>query len=416
MKKIIRILVLTMAITVTALSSKVAADYDPFEGQIVFNQMVVSMVYEDEELIGKVETNLPAEQFGPWQILMSPTENSEWVAHEDKLLTHLMDGGNVFRESPYTYYGYYILYSDGAKEIGYERIITYDMLHQKEVEKGKRIQYVQAYFGETSKITINYNLISADGKSSLLKSEESYGKYDLKHHDDIYVTGEKAKLNTAYTDKYVNLSPDIESEYAYTKDDRVININFRIPKYTVNYVDEEGTKLEESKIFNVDMDEIFEHHAPEINGYEILEGGIIKIPYTNIDKEFNVIYRKNFALPTNTVNFVDESGNKLKNGIVIPAVFGERFKYNAPEIEGYSIKTNQYIDEAYSKKNREYTIVYSKNSDETVDPTEPTKPGVTDKSDTLPKTGVDNLLGYVYGTLITFGVVCILMEKKIVKK
>ncbi|CAM4185652.1 MucBP domain-containing protein [Erysipelothrix inopinata] len=292
MKKKFSLYLLALILMVTPVALNVAADNDPFEGQIVLNQSVVKLEYEDGEVIGKLEVNLPLDEFGPWQRLMSETENSTWTAHDDNLLTDLMNGGNVFRETPYTYYGYYILYKDGTKEIGYERTLTYEMLHQKEIDNNKRIDVVEAYFGETSQMILNYQLKDIDGSTSLIRSDVTYGKYDLKYLDEINVKGETQPIAQDLISKYILVDSSTPMSYAYTKENSAFDVNLRLPIYTIQFQDEEGNSLRANETIQATLDKAFEYVAPGIEGYEIKGMNKISSPYTNEDKEFTLVYSK----------------------------------------------------------------------------------------------------------------------------
>ena len=300
MNRKIRLLVCSLILVLSFGIMPIAAEYDPFEGQINVKEHLVNLIYEDGEVAG---IKMTAPSVGQWSTFLSE-ENQNWSAHSDDQLVNEVTGGNFFRVAPYTYYGSSIWYTDGSKEISYEREFTYDQLHQKEIDSGKRIDQVQTYFGPKSKLTLNIYLVGLDGEDTLLTSDVSYGMFDTEYMQEFKVTGEAYDIED-FMSMFIPVTPNVSLVYDYLEEDQVVDIRIRLPRVTLKFVDEKGNKIRNDEMKEIMVDEAFTFTAPTIDGYTIVSSKNIEEVYTAVDKEFIFIYKQDAIDPVEPVKPVE---------------------------------------------------------------------------------------------------------------
>jgi len=114
---------------------------------------------------------------------------------------------------------------------------------------------------------------------------------------------------------------------------------------TVNYVDANGVKLQDSTVTTKNVGDGYEVTAPEIDGYTYDEAASDSLTGTVVadGNTINVVYTKNAVTPvakrTVTVNYLDEAGNLLRDATSAQYSDGDTYNVDTPLIDGYTYKS-----------------------------------------------------------------------------
>lgn len=335
MKKIgLVLLSLMMVLTVGSVNAKAEEVSDPFENEITINQRFSNQKYdEDGNLEGIISSSIT-----PWQFALTE-ENPNWVAFTDAELLE-KESKWPMKESNYTYWGYSIMYKDGSRAFFRDREFSYSSLRAHEEQVGKKINLIDTRYGDTGSVTFNYNLINEDGSKTLLKSEYSYGLFTAMQPGHLELTGEYANVDSL-VNNYIVMNDNLELQVPYEEDqNKVIDIDLRLPVYTINFQDESGSTLKDTVKIPAKLLEAFNYIAPKIDGYKVKVNEVIDSVYEAKDKEFTIIYSKEVEpIKTGTVilTYVDEDGNELAKSNSITGNVGETYSVAAKSITNYEL-------------------------------------------------------------------------------
>ncbi|MDT2831911.1 MucBP domain-containing protein [Vagococcus carniphilus] len=349
---------LFLVLLMSFLGGAVSAEAASTEKEFTVNQWATNLYYtESGVLAGMHRSSFPPEEF------LITKETPTWGSLTDEELRDKpLDW--ILKSSNYTYWGYSILYQDQTTEFFNETSFTYDSLSSLELERGKEIRRVDVMYGDTSSITINYNLIKLDGSKELLKSDYSYGLFSANLPSKIELTGQSANLDPM-VENYIIVSQDEEAPFYYEENkDKVINIDLRNPQYTIHFTDEVGNKIRESEKIYAEVGNAFNYVAPVIEGYLVRDNESINDVYSKEDKEFTIVYRKK-EKPVEKgkviVNYEDESGKTLSESVILTGKLGEDYKSESKEIAGYKLIDIKGTEEGiFSQAEAVVTYVYQK--------------------------------------------------------
>lgn len=296
------------------------------EQEIYVHQEIGSVRYDNNEKVW-VSTG-----HSNWQFRLNESNPSFTVDNDEELKK---ENPLYPRKSPYTYYGYRIEYKDKTFEIVNDRTLVYKDLKQHEKSLGKEIDLIIIFYGPTSIIKVNYNLINEDGTRKTLLSKEEYGKFDVSYLNLFDVMGESFSLDSVVND-YVPINFDIAKQVKFTDDDQEINIDFRMPKITVKYQDTLGKTLKESHISYGKIKDTLKIDIPQIDGYDYTNNINKEISYSGEDQEITLIYAPKIE-GTVTTRYMDELGREIAERVTTTNYVGEEYKTLAKEIPGYEL-------------------------------------------------------------------------------
>ena len=135
-------------------------------------------------------------------------------------------------------------------------------------------------------------------------------------------------------------------------------------KLTINYVDEAGKQLLDSKIQTGLVGDPVNYitYRERIAGYSLKEvkGNTNKL--TDEEQTLTFVYSKNEVKATLTINYVDETGNQILSPKTYEGVVGDRINLETYEIsiDGYSFKKTTNVITELTDKKQTVTLVYSK--------------------------------------------------------
>lgn len=296
------------------------------EQELYVHQEIGSVRYDNNEKVW-VSTG-----HSNWQFRLNESNPSFTVDTDEELKK---ENPLYPRNSPYTYYGYRIEYKDKTFEIVNDRTLVYKDLIEHGKELGKEIDLIIVFYGPTSTIKVNYNLVKEDGTKQTLLSEEDYGKFDVAYPNLFDVVGESFSLNTV-VNNYIPINFDGAKQVKFTDDDQVIDIDFRMPKITIKYQDTLGKVLKESQVSYGKIKDILSIDIPQIEGYDYTNNVSKEISYSREDQEITLIYAPKIE-GTVTVRYLDELGKEIAQRVTTTNYVGEEYHTMAKDIPGYEL-------------------------------------------------------------------------------
>lgn len=133
----------------------------------------------------------------------------------------------------------------------------------------------------------------------------------------------------------------------------------------VNYVDEDGNKLADTKELGIMVGLNVEAHAKHFEGYTLtsddvfygigVDGMTFTFEYKKDDSEIPQA-EKGFV----EVDYLDENGNKITDSKVYEGVVGEEFLILAEKLDGYDLADEAEISGVYKNETQTYTFNYKK--------------------------------------------------------
>lgn len=322
------------------------------EQEIYVQQEIGSVRYDNNEKVW-VSTG-----HSNWQFRLNENNPSFTVDTDEELKK---ENPLYPRKSPYTFYGYRIEYKDKTFEMVNDRTLVYKDLIEHEKSLGKEIDLIIVFYGPTSTIKVNYNLINEEGTRKTLLSEEVYGKFDVSYPNLFDVTGESLSLNSVVND-YIPINFDIAKQVKFTDDDQEINIDFRMPKITIKYQDTLGKTLKESQVSYGKIKDSLKIDVPKIDGYDYTNNVNKEINYSGEDQEITLIYAPKIE-GTVTVRYMDESGKEIAERVTTTNYVGEKYNTLAKEIPGYELLlTPENASGSYQEGVTTVDYVYHKNT------------------------------------------------------
>lgn len=296
------------------------------EQELYVHQEIGSVRYDNNEKVW-VSTG-----HSNWQFRLNESNPSFTVDTDEELRK---ENPLYPRNSPYTYYGYSIEYKDKTFEIIHDRTLVYKDLIEHGKELGKEIDLVTVYYGPTSTIKVNYNLVKEDGTKQTLLSEEEYGKFDVAYPTLFDVVGDSFSLN-AVINNYIPINFDGAKQVKFTDDDQEIDIDFRMPKITIKYQDTLGKVLKESQVSYGKIKDNLNIDIPQIDGYDYTNNVSKEISYSGEDQEITLIYAPKIE-GTVTVRYLDELGKEIAQRVITTNYIGEEYNTVAKDIPGYEL-------------------------------------------------------------------------------
>ncbi|WP_081167993.1 MucBP domain-containing protein [Lactococcus garvieae] len=130
---------------------------------------------------------------------------------------------------------------------------------------------------------------------------------------------------------------------------------------TVSYVDESGNKLSDDVVLTGNIGENYNSEQKTIDGYTFKEvQGNPTGSFTDQAQTVTYVYTKTPAGNV-TVSYVDESGNKLSDDVVLTGNIGENYNSEQKTIDGYTFKEVQGNPTgSFTDQEQVVTYVYSK--------------------------------------------------------
>lgn len=151
----------------------------------------------------------------------------------------------------------------------------------------------------------------------------------------------------------------------YTKDGKKdwYYVTLSLPltcQLTIRYVDENGESLAGASDINITLpqDASYNYPSPNVKGYQLLNSDQASINGTLIqDTTITVRYTpRSYRL---IVQYVDENGKKLADGIDKELLYKTPYSFTAPEIDGYKLLDEDLREvEGIMMKNLEMTVRY----------------------------------------------------------
>ena len=221
--------------------------------------------------------------------------------------------------------------------------------------------YVRYDGAASSELYINY----VDETGATIKNTEYYlgligDKVDIKKYQ------EKIKGYTFDSVKE-NIST---SELKDVKQSVTLIYNRNTAKpLTINYVDEKGNKLKDSKVVSGKFSEQVDlnTHQEAIEGYNFdsVKDNVSISKLTDEAQSVTFIYSKNTAQPL-TINYVNEAGKKIKDAKVVSGKLGDKvdLQTHQADIDGYTfkeVKDNVSIIKL-SNQAQSVTFIYAKST------------------------------------------------------
>ena len=263
------------------------------------------------------------------------------------------------RKSPYTYYGYSIRYTDNTYELRQDRTLNYDELKQHQKDVNNPISFIIIYYGPTSIIQVNYNLLKEDDSKELLLTDEQYGKFDTSYMNLFEVKGESLSLNKLMSD-YITINHD-SHKIKYIDEDQIINIDLRLPKITIKYQDEQGKTLKDSVVKIGKVADLLAVDSPNIKGYDYTHNISDKVNFKNKDQELILIYSSKVEGSVN-VRYMTEDGKEIAQRVTKSDYVGENYDSTSKKIPGYDlILTPINASGTYSEGVTFVDYIYKKN-------------------------------------------------------
>lgn len=136
---------------------------------------------------------------------------------------------------------------------------------------------------------------------------------------------------------------------------------------TVQYVDQDGKSVQDSKTLKGDVDKAFSETAPTIKGYTLTSDKTVSGKFADKAQTVKFTYKKDaepVAKSTITVKYVDEKGTEIQKSTSKQGNSGDKFQMSAKdlEIKGYDLKSNA-IDTTFGDKDKTITVEYTKHVD-----------------------------------------------------
>lgn len=209
--------------------------------------------------------------------------------------------------------------------------------------------------------------IAANGQVILVFRDED-GK-SIK--DDVILSGKLQttfKIDVPQIAEYEFLKSDSELEGTFSMGTQAITLTYKNKNITkgsvsVNFVDEEGNKLKDEKIYSGRLGSDYKINSSDISGYELINTlGTTEGKYSETSQKLQFIYRKIKPLDASiTAVYVDEDGNKLKDDIIYSGKSGNTYKIEPEKIAGYELKETKGNKEGiFNETLQTVTFIYKK--------------------------------------------------------
>lgn len=185
---------------------------------------------------------------------------------------------------------------------------------------------------EGAPITVKY--VDADG-NEIAKSDTVTG-----NTNDAYTT--TAKSITGYT---LNTTPDNATGVISASDPQTVTYVYDKAQgadVTVSYVDADGKNVAPDDILTGAFGDKFTSNAKQIEGYTLKTTPDNATGSFTMDKQHvTYVYTKDVAQQASNVvvSYVDEDGNKIADDATLTGDLNTKFKSEAKQIDGYTLKT-----------------------------------------------------------------------------
>ncbi|MCJ0593493.1 MucBP domain-containing protein, partial [Enterococcus cecorum] len=182
-----------------------------------------------------------------------------------------------------------------------------------------------------------------------------------------------------YRNKY--LSTPIKINKDDNKDDEIIENNKG--QLTVNYLDEDGNQLLESKNYMYSFGDDYGVTAETIQGYKLIGEEFVTGIINQKETIVNFIYKK-VDNPVEEkgkviVNYLDENGNKIIDSKEFSDNVGNEFTVNAPSLDGYELISDEVMTGKVAKEDTIINFNYKKEKEVPVEPEKPVEPTEPEK-------------------------------------
>lgn len=239
------------------------------------------------------------------------------------------------------------------------------------------VKYQEAYKIDSPLIkgyTANKKVVSGTMGSKNVEVTVEYSKN--KHQvvvDYVYEDGKEAKPSVTkalnYQDTYQITSPVIKG---YTANKKVVSgtmgdedikevVTYKPNKYTVtiDYVDEDGNKLKDSVVKEVEYNKDYSITSPEVEGYK---PDIEKVSGTMEDSNVHkkVVYQKQtYALTIHYVKRGRDANTPVPGSVTHKYKYNESYRVVSPKLQGYTC-TQPIVQGVMPASNKEVYVYYDK--------------------------------------------------------
>ena len=161
---------------------------------------------------------------------------------------------------------------------------------------------------------------------------------------------------------YTYLAGDLAG--TYTAADQTVTLTYRqLPtegQVTVNYLDSAGHVLAEPTTMTGKLGSQYTIEPKKITGYTYHSGDLTGT-YTTTSHAVNLIYQKEAAQGTVTVNYADETGRQLAAPITLTGKVGAAYTIEKKVIDGYTFHQGD-LNGTFTETAKTVTLTYRKNA------------------------------------------------------
>lgn len=227
---------------------------------------------------------------------------------------------------------------------------------------------------------------------NLFDSEDEF----VAHYNDI-IDSYNDKAKEGYViDKIDNIPLNILDDVS----SNIINVYYKLRdiKYNVNYLDEDGNKIKESKEAIGKYHDVIKEVFEEIKNYEIISDKEVNMKLDDNTKDIDFIYK--LKQGNVIIQYLDENGNKISNDTIISGYYGDNYSSSIKDIDNYQYtKDNKYLEGVIEDNNKIISLEYKK---------------ITLKDVYAPLTGISNRFGYIFILSLT-GLLSLIIIKRYYK-
>ncbi len=223
-------------------------------------------------------------------------------------------------------------------------------------------------------------------------------KYKIRYYYDNILDSED-EFSAHYSDIIDNYNDKIKEGYIIDKIDNIplnivddvssniINVYYKLKnvKYNVNYLDENGNKLKDSKEVIGKYHDIINEVFEDIKNYQIISDKEVSMQLGDNTKDITFIYKLKQGKVT--IQYLDEAGHKISDDTIINGYYGDNYSSSIKDIDNYQYtKDNKYLEGIIEDDNKIISLQYKK---------------ITVKDIYAPLTGISNKLIYIFMISLT---------------
>ena len=256
----------------------------------------------------------------------------------------------------------------------YKDNILFDTKDYKDIEYGYIPTYEEIDIPGYSICVVNNNtnpIIDNNTVIDVYYCRNDY-KYKVKYYYDDILDSEEEYI-AKYDDIIDNYSDKIKEGYIIDKVDsipltisddisnNIINVYYKLKdiKYKVNYIDQDGNKIINSKEVVGKYNDVVEEVYKDFDDYKLISDEKINIKLDDNANDIDFIYELKSG--NVIIKYEDLDGNMISDDTIISGKYHDNYSVSIKEIDGYNyIDDYEYIEGIIDEENKIITLKYKK--------------------------------------------------------